>query len=106
METAPEETLHLPGGGGTAAIYRNVKVNGVPAGDRMIVKYVIGNEDDVVVFKGRDKPTMRRVATQMGIQMPSSPTSSSSFSSGPSFTELPADEEKRLLAIYNRFGKP
>ena len=91
----------------TAVLLRFIAMLGgtVPSGERMIIKDGIGNEYDVFIFTQGNNVKIKRVAMHVGIQMPSSPTSSSSFTGGHSFVDLPADEEQRLLAIYKRFGK-
>lgn len=69
----------------------------VAMGDRMTVQEVYGNEDDVVVIQVEGKTRVKRIAQHMTI-----PTGAGSVS----LENLDAEDEKRLLAIYNLFPTP
>ena len=105
MSNQPDETLKLADG--TVSLYRKVKfmqgATEVAVADHMIVQHVTGNEDDVVVLTENGNPTVKRLVPQLEISVPPPAVGGSSSRGGFSFAALPADEEKRLLAIYKMF---
>lgn len=105
MANQPDETLKLADG--TVSLYRKVKfmqgATEVAVADHMIVQHVTGNEDDVVVLTENGKPTVKRLVAQLEISVPPPAVGGSSSRGGFSFAPLPAEEEKRLLAIYKMF---
>lgn len=68
--------------------------------DRMIVEHIKGNEEDVLVFEHDGKRRVGRVRLDMSI-----PSESPGISPAPTFQyrveDIPPDEEKHLLAIYD-----
>ena len=97
------EMLKFPDG--EVSLYRNTKwmdgAKEVAVGDHMTVRYITGNEDDVVVLNAAGKQTVKRLVTHMVVQTPSPGVVACTYPQ--SFDELPDDTQERLLAIYRLF---
>jgi len=89
-------------------LYRGIKWmlgrEEVATGDRMVVRHLTGNQDDVAIVLVNGRKRARRIVTHMVFGVPASPVLSTSASFQESFAELPNDREKQLLAIYSRFS--
>ena len=73
--------------------------------DRMVVLIgeVMGNEDDVVIYKRDGK---RRVGQLRIVALESGPPPASvSTNLSEAIQDIPPAEEKRLLAVYDKFAK-
>jgi|HubBroStandDraft_1064217.scaffolds.fasta_scaffold03661_7 hypothetical protein len=67
--------------------------------DQVIVQHFTGNEDNVVIYQSDGKKRAGRIRLLMGLQSGSASTTAS-FSEA--VEPLNADDEKRLLTIYNQ----
>lgn len=71
-------------------------------GDRMLVEYTTGDEEDVVIIKEDGELRVKRLVQQLQI-LPSSPSVSPVTTVGFSLVDLDGEAEKRFLAIYEMF---
>ncbi len=67
--------------------------------DQIIVQHFTGNEENVVIYESDGKRRVGRVRLLMGLQS-GSVTTTANFSEA--VEPLDADDEKRLLAIYDQ----
>ena len=91
---------------GTVSLYRDAKfmhgTEEMGAGDHMIVQYVTGNEEDVVIIREGEEFKIKRLVPQLEIRT-SSPAMPVNSRGGYSLANVDADTEKRLLARYKMF---
>jgi hypothetical protein len=102
----PAEKLRLPDGSGTVSLMRDVTLKFSPTesdvGDRMIVQYVSGNEENIVAVKGAGVTRLKRLVTHMDISSPTAAVPAmTSFHF--SLADLDEADEQRLLKIYEMF---
>jgi|HubBroStandDraft_6_1064221.scaffolds.fasta_scaffold427963_2 hypothetical protein len=76
----------------------------VAVGDHLIVEHNTGNSDDCFIFQEKGQPKVKRLQMQMVISTPS-PAVPASSAFGATLVDVPAADEKRLLAIYRTFSK-
>ena len=90
----------------TVSLYRDIKfMNGtkeIGGGDRMVVRYLTANEEDVVIVHEGAEPQIKRLVPQVEITT-SSLTVPATSRGGFSLAAVDAETEKRLLAIYKMF---
>lgn len=101
----PDETRKFPLAEATLYLGEHLNDDGTafPA-DRMVVQHVTGNQDDVLIFKRGGKHRVGRVKLSMDIGS-TTPAVPASVTFEHSVEEIPSDDEKNLLAIYDEFDK-
>jgi hypothetical protein len=100
MSDEPDETLKL--GRGEANLYRGgANVNGSP-GDRMTVQHFTGEIENVVIFAYAGTRRVTRIQQELQF-LTSSPAVPVSMTDGATLVDIPDDDQKRLLAIYDNF---
>lgn len=69
--------------------------------DQIIVQYFSGNEDNVVIYETDGKRRVGRIKLLMGLSS-GSPATPTSATINEAVEPLDADDEKRLLTIYDQ----
>jgi hypothetical protein len=99
-ENQPEDTLKL--GLGEVTLYRGgADVNG-SSGDRMTVQHFTGEIENVVIFAYAGTRRVTRIQQELRFST-SSPAVPVSMTDGATLVDIPDDDQKRLLAIYDNF---
>lgn len=73
--------------------------------DHMIVSHLTGNQEDVLIFSDAGQLSAKRLVRKMDFPTPVSAYSPVTAIPGHDLASLSADDEKRLLAIYEMFSK-
>jgi|SRR5579859_2441131 len=72
--------------------------------DEMIVQHFTGNEDHVVIYERDNERRVGRIRLLMGLSS-SSPAVSTAVKISEAVEEIDAEDEKSLLAIYDKLLK-
>jgi hypothetical protein len=100
-QNQPDATYNFTDGKADLYTGRSLNYNGeAVTADRMVLEHTKGNEEDVLIFERDGKRRVGRVIPEMSI-----PPGSPAVTLSPTFPyrvgDIPADDEKRLLAIYD-----
>lgn len=91
----------------TATISRDVSftppVQGLNGGDRMIVRYDTGPEEDFMIVRVGGQPKVKRVVQKLEIQT-GSPVTAATSRVVHDLADVSTETEKRALAIYKKFS--
>lgn len=97
----PDETLRF--GNDVVTLYLGTAMVNQSSGDRMFVQHYTGQEEEVVIFLlGNDRKVARVVQT---IDFIDTQVTVHIDSGLPTLAQLPEEDEKRLLAIYDRLRR-
>jgi hypothetical protein len=105
-DQSPEQR-ELTDGTGSVLLFRNVKfkhgAKELGTGDRMLLKYRTGEQEDVVVIREGGSPKVKRAMSQLEIQAGTAATNAMS-SGGYTLEDVDTADEKRLMAAYSMFS--